>query len=63
MANFEQNTPISCYCGYAPVNGRESQYEDRFGNIVHECKWICPRCLQLVRSDERIEEKQPTENK
>jgi len=54
MGVFVENRSISCiYCGYSPVQGRESEYPDSRNNvIIHECKWICSRCGRLVRSDE-----------
>jgi RNase P subunit RPR2 len=49
-----ENRPIGCTnCG-AQVNGRESSVRTREG-ILHECRWVCPRCGVLVRVDEELE--------
>jgi len=52
-----ENRPIGClYCGYGPVNGKEESRKDpRTGDIIHECNWVCPRCMRLSRTDSRVE--------
>jgi len=48
---YERNVAISCrVCGYSNVRGRES-HRNFNGNIITECKWICPRCNCIVRQD------------
>lgn len=65
---YINNNPINCiYCGMNNIKGREESYKDRRGNTVLECKWICPRCLKLVRCDEKVikktDEKESKSNK
>jgi hypothetical protein len=49
---FIENRPIGCnMCGYNPVFGREDTYK-RGRSIVTECRWVCPRCNNLIRVDE-----------
>jgi hypothetical protein len=53
--HFIENRPISCqYCGYNPVFGTESTYKNG-KKTIHECRWICPRCNNLARLDEKID--------
>jgi hypothetical protein len=53
MSEYIENRPIGCNCcGYNPVFGVESQFENK-GTIIIECKWTCPRCGNLVRLDEK----------
>jgi len=52
MGHFVENRPISCtFCGYGPIYGKESRENDRQGNIIVECRWSCPKCFRVVRSD------------
>ena len=58
---FQSNQQIPCsYCGYGPVIGQETN-TPHGGKIIHECRWTCPRCGNLVRRDEEILE--PNEKK
>ena len=54
MKNID-NRPIGCtFCG-SQCQGRESSMETREG-ILHECRWTCPKCGQLARLEEELEE-------
>jgi len=57
MAEFIENRPVSCnVCGNYPIYGQENKYKAN-RVIVHECRWVCHRCGNLVRVDEnRINE-------
>ena len=55
MGTFINNGIISCtFCGYENFRGKESSYTKPNGDILQECRWICPRCTKVVRVDERI---------
>ena len=55
---YIENRSIGCnQCGYTSVPGQEYRTPNRDGSTLVECKWVCPRCCQLVRADERIEPK------
>jgi len=57
MGIYYDNKPIACtFCGYGPVQGRESTYPDRTRGVVTECRWSCPRCGKLIRCDEQVTE-------
>jgi len=54
MKNIE-NRQVGCtICGNA-VRGRESSQETR-GGILHEIRWTCGKCGNLIRLDEELEE-------
>jgi len=54
MKNIE-NRPVGCpYCG-SMVQGRESSTPTHNG-ILHECQWNCPKCGQVARHEEELEE-------
>ena len=54
-----ENRAIGCQqCG-GMAHGRESSMKVREG-ILHECRWVCPRCGSLVRVHEELE---PNEEK
>ena len=53
MKNID-NRPVGCpYCG-SMVCGRESSMNTRKG-ILHECRWVCPKCGALARQEEELE--------
>ena len=55
MGLYVQNTGINCTaCGNGPFRGREQETKRKDGSIIVECRWTCPRCLRLVRKDEKI---------
>jgi len=57
MGKLIENRPIQCIyhgCGYGPIFGKESEQKDHQGNIILECKWVCPKCFRTIRSDEKI---------
>lgn len=55
MPEFIENRPMPCsICGNY-VQGTESSYTVKSG-VMHECRWICGRCGNLVRVDEKLEE-------
>jgi hypothetical protein len=55
MSKFVKNAPIRCNrCGHGPFQGRESSSKRSDGSIHTECRWICPRCVSLVRLDEKV---------
>lgn len=59
MGQFIENKPVSCnVCGNYPIHGREETY--RANRVtIHECRWACDRCGNLIRVDEnRVDEKQ-----
>ena len=61
MGMLIENRPVSCnYCDNTNVQGRESTSTDRFGRIIHECRWVCTKCGMVTRCDEHIEEKKDT---
>ena len=61
MGHFIENRPVSCnMCGNYPVHGSEDTYRQQKVTI-HECRWVCSRCGNLVRVDEsRVDEEKTT---
>ena len=56
MGKFIENRMIGCHiCGYPSVRGRVSEQTKHNGDILVECKWVCPRCNQVVRRDEKLQ--------
>ena len=49
-----ENRPLPCRACGSQVNGRESSMQTNKG-ILHECRWICPRCGCLVRVHEEYD--------
>ena len=55
MGILIKNAHIKCTaCGFGPFPGRESSSKRKDGSIYQECRWICPRCTNKVRLDEKI---------
>jgi hypothetical protein len=55
MAQFVENRPVNCRaCNFGPIHGKESQYKDRRGNTIVECRWVCHRCGCNTRVDEKV---------
>lgn len=49
-----ENRPMPCSSCGAVAQGRESSMNTPQG-VLHECRWICPRCGTLVRVHEELE--------
>jgi hypothetical protein len=50
MAQLIENRPIGCtFCGCSPVFGK-----DEYCGNIHEVRWVCPRCGNLLRVDEEV---------
>ena len=49
-----ENRPLPCNSCGAVAHGRESSMKTREG-MLHECRWVCPRCGSLVRVHEELE--------
>lgn len=61
MGELIENRPVTCnVCGAYPIYGREDTYRAN-RVIVHECRWVCGRCGNLVRLDEKTEEERNVE--
>jgi hypothetical protein len=62
MGYLIQNVPIGCiYCGYKPVPGNVTKTKVN-EKVLIECRWVCPRCNQLVRADEKYVNPKDDEN-
>jgi len=62
MSQFNSNQPFPCGKCRLDVNGRETRYTDKQGDIIIECVWICPECGTLVRRDDDVIKKQQPPN-
>ena len=57
MGNLIRNTIIGCsFCENKHVRGKITEKKDNMGKPITECRWVCDRCGNVVRRDQ----KQPT---
>jgi len=55
MGVFISNRQIDCnFCGFPSVRGKENSSKKTNGELYVECRWICPRCGNLIRLDDKI---------
>jgi hypothetical protein len=53
MGEYIENKPMGCnVCGNYPIFGQENSTEVG-DNVIIECRWICDRCSNVVRVDEK----------
>ena len=43
------NRPIGCSFCDAQIQGRVTPKKDGTGRVYNECRWVCPRCSNLVK--------------
>ena len=54
MSSFISNQQMPCSQCRATINGKEAEYNDFDGNLVHECQWVCGVCGYYARRDEVV---------
>jgi hypothetical protein len=54
MGNLIRNTVIGCsFCQNKHVRGKLIEKKDNMGNPITECRWVCDRCGNVVRRDQK----------